>query len=152
MIAKRLYLLPFILALAVLGCSLPGGETEAPLASTTEAPVPTADYSLELPFEGIWTNDEGTVLVLTVNRFYFKFLQGEEGEVVTENFAEILDYDLDAGHLHIYMDSVLLNTRPGGFDYPQRYLVFDFEGDTLRIAFSDETYSDRYEEYELTRY
>jgi hypothetical protein len=152
LIAKRINLVPFVLALAVLGCSLPGGETEAPSASITEAPIPTADYRLELPFEGIWTNDEGTVLILTANRFYFKFIQGQEGEVVTETFAEILDYDLDAGHLHIYMDSILLNTRPGGFDYPQRYLIYQIDGDTLRIAFCDETYSDRYEEYELTRY
>jgi hypothetical protein len=150
--AKRLYLVLFILALAMLGCSLPGGDTTEPSASTTEAPVPTADYTLELPFEGIWTNDDGTVLVLTANRFYFKFLQGQEGEVVTENFAEILDYDIEAGHLHIYMDAVLLDTQPGGFDYPQRYLVFEIDGDTLRIAFSDETYTDRHQEYELTRY
>lgn len=149
---KKLSLLAFVLITAMLGCTLPGGGTDQPAPSPTQAPVPTADYSLELPFEGVWTDEAGSVLVLTADRFYFKFMQGVEMDVVTENFAKILDYDLESGHLHIYMDSVLLNNDPGGFDYPQRYLIYSIQGDRLTIMFTDETYSEQYQEYEFTRY
>jgi hypothetical protein len=151
-VQKQIFLVLLVLITTVLSCSLPGGETPQPDLVSTERPIPTADYSLELPFEGVWTHDDGTVLILTADRFYFKFLQGQEQEVVTENLAKILDYDIEAGHLHLYMDAVLLNTRPGGFDHPQRYVVFEIDGDTLWFAFSNETYSEWYEEYELIRY
>jgi hypothetical protein len=150
--SKRLFVVALVFIVTILGCSLPGGDTPQTESAPTAAPTPTRDYTLELPFEGIWTSEDGTVLILTADRFYLKFLQGQENEVVTENLAKILDYDLEAGHLHIYMDAVLLNTRPGGFDYPQRYLMYQIDGDRIRIMFTNEAYTDEYDVYELTRY
>lgn len=148
----RMSVVLMVVVLTAFGCSLPGGDVSPTESAQVEVPTPTLDYGLELPFEGIWTSDDGTVLILTADRFYLKFLQGQEMEIVTENLAKILDYDIEAGHLHIYMDAVLIDTRPGGFDYPQRYLRYQIEGDRLRIMFTDETYSDEYEVYELNRY
>jgi hypothetical protein len=138
--------------ISLVSCRSPITETPEPGPVSTPEPTATIDYSLELPFEGVWTSKDGSVLILTADRFYWKFLQGQENDVVTENLAKILDYDLEAGHMQIYVDAVLIDTRPGGFDHTQRNLVSRIEGDNLWIAFSDETYSEWFEELQFIRY
>lgn len=149
---KRLSIVLLVFAAVMLSCTLPGGDTPAPAIVASETTAPLVETHTELPFEGIWTDWEGTVLILTADRFYLKFMQGTEMDVATENFAEILDYDLDSGRLHLYMYAVMLNNRSGGFDYPQRYLIYQIAGDRIRIVFTDSTYTDEYQSYELNRY
>lgn len=149
---KQSYLVPFLLIMTLVSCGSPIAATPEPSPTSTPAATPTSDYSLELPFEGVWTSKDGSVLILTADRFYWKFLQGEENEVVTENLAKILEYDVEAGHMLIYVDSVLLNSRPGGFDHPQRNVVYRIEEDNLWIAFSDDTYTEWYQELHFIRY
>ena len=149
---KQFYWISLALIMALVSCSSPTTATPEPNPVSTPAATPTSDYSLELPFEGIWTSKDGSVLILTADRFYWKFLQGEENEVVTENLAKILEYDVEAGHMLIYVDAVLLDSRPGGFDHPERNVVYRIEGDNLWIAFSDDSYTEWIEELHFIRY
>lgn len=148
MIAKRLYLVIFIFTLAILGCSLTGGGSDDSPASPTQAAVPTADYRVELPFEGIWRSEEGEVYVLTPTRYYYKYVQNGD---TMEVFGEILEYDLDQGHLFVQIRGIYRNNEPLGFDSPQRYQAYTINGDQLNLTQSTEGYDDVQQEFTLTR-
>lgn len=132
---KKLYLPVILLLLFVSACSSTqnnGTETE-----TIDTPMPPV-YSGEpdLPFKGVWfSEDRASILIFTDDTFYHRVLGLER-----ETYAEIVEYDLDAGHIKIKYYDIMSNGNHMGFDSPTWHLTYQIEENTIRIAIESMDY------------
>ena len=123
-----------IVILALSACSLPSrAAAETPTLSpspfpTIAPPSPTPD--VKLPFEGVWfSEDRSSILIFTDTTFYYRVFGPER-----ETYANIVEYDLAAGHILIRYYAILSNGQSLGFDSPTWYLTYKIEGNAMQIA------------------
>ena len=137
--------LPLIVLVALaavsIACAFNGPTEEGPVVeppSTMDPAVPpTPDLTLELPFEGVWQSDDGRVLVLTPTTYYLHELLVDTSR---EEFAAVVEYDLDNQHILILLSRIAVMGQDAGFDFPQRYLTYRVEDGTLFLTTSSEGY------------
>jgi hypothetical protein len=86
------------------------------------------------------------VLVMTGYSFYWvqtgnwADIASEEGKEggVHEEFAKILSYDVESGHITLGLEWVRNDSRFGGFDMPMRMLTYEIGGDAIRFSVAGE--------------
>jgi hypothetical protein len=129
-----------VLILFLSACSLPSeAVAETPMPSPSPFPtisVPSPTPNVKLPFEGVWfSEDRSSILIFTDTTFYYRVFGPER-----ETYANIVEYDLAAGHILIRYYAIFSYGQPLGFDSPTWYLTYKIEGNTIQIAIESLNY------------
>jgi hypothetical protein len=130
--------------------SPPEGERELELQSTIEAMQEELESNLAngmeeaFPFDGVWVSEsddpalQWQVLVITSTYFYKvetqKPASSDIPEGVQEMFASIEAVDNDAQHIDLRIEGFRVNGRLVGFDFPIANVVYEVDGDVLKIG------------------
>jgi hypothetical protein len=118
----------------------------SPTPYPTYTPLPTYTPPVEsqpeaeggqLPFVGIWESEVGVSLEISEEFLIKKFYFGGDREI----HYKILDYDLQEGHMDLFVDKVIQDGEEMGYDKdPEQYLSYTINDGVFQMFIGPNPY------------